>query len=244
MISKNEIKYIKSLKVKKYRLRGKQFIVEGAKNVLELLQSGYKVDKIICTELFHNAQEIQLKGYSCAIVAEKTLNQLGTFKTNMNCLAVVEIPEINLGQIDLGKNVFVLDGVRDPGNLGTIIRTLDWFGFDQLICSKDSAELYNPKVINSSMGSFTRVKVAYLDLVDFIKGCGLPVLGAEMDGKNLRDVNFDGPSVIVMGNESNGISKDVKQHLTGSVSIPRKGGAESLNVGVATGIIAAHLRMF
>ncbi|MEP5612416.1 MAG: RNA methyltransferase [Cyclobacteriaceae bacterium] len=243
MISKNELKLIKSLKVKKYRVREKRFLVEGAKNVLELIKSTYVTDQILCTQEFYGTNEGYLKNLDTHIVSEKVLEDTGTFKTNSTCLAVARSKEQPIGDIDLTKQIFVLDGVSDPGNLGTIIRTLDWFGFGQLVCSLDSAEFYNPKVINSTMGSFAKVTLCYTDLAKFLSQSNLSIYGAEMNGLNLFDSKIEDPSVIVMGSESHGLSEDVKSMLNFSVSIPRFGDAESLNVATATGIIASYLRM-
>ncbi len=243
MISKSELKLIKSLKVKKYRLREKRFIVEGAKNVLELIKSSYEVETILCTQDFYQANRGHLGNCYTEIVSEKILNDVGTFKSNDACIAVVHSREDSQEELDFKKQLFALDGVSDPGNLGTIIRTLDWFGFDQLVCSQDSAELNNPKVINSTMGSFTRLKICYLDLENFLDQCDLAKYGAEMNGSNLYETAIDQPSIIVMGSESHGISDAVKSKLDCSINVPRYGTAESLNVAIATGIIASYLRM-
>ncbi|MEP1097276.1 MAG: RNA methyltransferase [Cyclobacteriaceae bacterium] len=243
MISKNELKLIKSLKVKKYRVREKRFLIEGAKNVLELIKSEYAIDQILCTKEFYEINEAYLKDLETQIVSEKVLEDSGTFKTNSTCLAVARFEEYSVENIDMTKQIFALDGVSDPGNLGTIIRTLDWFGFGQLVCSLDCAEFHNPKVINSTMGSFARITVCYTDLEKFLSRCSLPAYGAEMKGLNLFDSKIVNPSIIVMGSESHGLSENVKTKLDFSVSIPRFGEAESLNVATATGVIASYLRM-
>lgn len=241
MVSKKELKFIKSLKVKKYRLREKRFLVEGAKNVLELLKSEFKTDLILCSESFHDSLENQAGPFE--IVSEKILQEVGSFKSNNACIAVAHPKEYAVEDINFNSQIFMLDGVNDPGNLGTIIRTLDWFGYDQVICSRDSAELYNPKVISSTMGSFTKVKVLYTDITGILNGIELPIYGAEMNGSNLFEEHLDQPCIIVMGSESHGISEGVKPLLTKSISIPKYGNSESLNVGIATGIIASYLRM-
>ena len=243
MISKNNIKLIKSLKVKKYRLREKRFIVEGAKNVLELITSDYNIDLILCTDEFMQTHSKFFSDFSVVIVDRKLLEELGTFESNDTCLAVAHSKEYDATDIDFDSPIFVLDGINDPGNLGTIIRTLDWFGFNQIMCSKDSAELYNPKVVNSTMGSFTRVRVFYMDLSEFLKTYDKPIYGAEMNGSSLYETTIESPSAIVMGSESHGISEPVKGLLSNSITIPRVGAAESLNIAIATGIIANHLRV-
>lgn len=242
MISKNEQKFVKSLKVKKYRMREKRFLVEGAKNVSELLKSNFKVDLLLGTSDFFSSYD---SGFNIRAEEVKSilLEQLGTFKTNSSCLAVVQFKEKSEIEIPKNEPLFVLDGVGDPGNMGTIIRTLNWFGYNQLICSQDCAEFYHPKVIASTMGSFTRMNVNYVDLKDFLGSISVPVYSADMNGSNLFSSEIKSPSVMIMGSESNGISETAKAFVSDYISIPRYGEAESLNVGVATGIIAGHLRI-
>lgn len=243
MLSKKEQKYIKSLKVKKYRTREKRFLVEGAKNVQELLKSDFKIELLVGTSDFQEEYDSILEGIRFEPIKQDLLAQLGTFQTNDTALAVVEMKENSLFNFNKKDSLFVLDGVGDPGNLGTIIRTLDWFGFTELICSLNCAEFYHPKVISSTMGSFTRVNVHHLDLEQFLPEIDIPIYGADMDGVNVFENSIQGPVVIVMGSESHGISQSIQSHITEHITIPQFGSAESLNVGVATGIIAGYLRM-
>ncbi|MEO9475249.1 MAG: RNA methyltransferase [Cyclobacteriaceae bacterium] len=243
MVSKNQSKFIKSLKIKKYRVKESMFLVEGKKNVLELLKSGFELHLLLGTEVFlfnHLGEFKGLAKHQIVQASDKELADLGTFKTNQDCLAVVKMKRQNQQGLDFGKHVFVLDGVSDPGNLGTIIRTLDWFGFDQILCSANSADFYNPKTINSTMGSFTRVTVSYGDVPEFLKSkpAGVHSYGAAMEGQNPSQINLKRPSVIVFGSESHGISEEVEKLLDQKISIPGKGTAESLNVGIAAGIIS------
>lgn len=242
MLSRKDQKFIKSLKVKKYRTREKCFLVEGTKNVLELLKSDFDVEMVIGTEEFF-ASNVCNGNHRNEVVKIDILGQLSTFKTNEDVIAVAKMKEWGFNEIGYHDHVFVLDGVGDPGNVGTIIRTLDWFGFDQLLCSQDCAEFYHPKVINSTMGSFTRVKVFSVDLEKFFKSNQLPVYAADMNGESLEEFKSSQSSVIVMGSESHGVGEIVRKYAKQSISIPQFGSAESLNVGIATGIIAAHLRM-
>lgn len=242
MVSKNELKVIKSLKVKKYRAREKRFIVEGSKNVLELLKSDFKVELVLSSLVFLAENREALRQTRTEVVTEKVLQDTSALTSNTTCLAVVELEDQSIDEIDPDRQTFVLDNIGDPGNLGTIIRTLDWFGFDQLVCSSSSADLYNPKTISSTMGSFTRVKTCYHDLVDFFSTTKLPTYGAVMNGTNLYKSSIERPSVIVMGSESHGISREILDKLDHSITIPRYGEAESLNVGIATGLIAGYLR--
>ena len=241
MLSRKDQKFIKSLKVKKYRSSEKCFLVEGAKNVQELLNSDFQTEIVIGTEEFFT-EKVHMGAQRKEVVKSDLLGQLSTFKTNHDGLAVAKMKDFNRKPIDANDHLFALDGVGDPGNLGTIIRTLDWFGFTQIVCSQDCAEFYHPKVINSSMGSFTRINPYYCLLPKFIADSKLLAFGADMDGDSIHEISLDGPSIFVMGSESHGISKEVEKHLESRVSIPRYGKAESLNVAMAAGIIASHLR--
>ncbi|MEP4534867.1 MAG: RNA methyltransferase [Cyclobacteriaceae bacterium] len=243
MVSKNQSKFIKSLKIKKYRVKESMFLVEGKKNVLELLKSDFEIQLLLGTEVFlfnHLGEFKGLEKHQIVQASDKELSDLGTFKTNQDCLAVVKMKPEKYQDIDFSNHVFVLDGVSDPGNLGTIIRTLDWFGFDQVLCSANSADFYNPKTINATMGSFTRVSVSYGDVPEFLKSKPVDVMsyGAAMEGENPADINLGQPSIIVFGSESHGISNEVGGLLDKKISIPGKGMAESLNVGIAAGIIS------
>jgi RNA methyltransferase, TrmH family len=242
MISKNEQKFVKSLKVKKYRTREERFVVEGLKNVQELLNSDFKVDILLGTNDFFSTYG-EFPTIRCETVKVDLLEQLGTFKTNTTCLAVVQSKKNTKIEPQSNEILFILDGVGDPGNLGTIIRTLDWFGYKEIVCSNDCAEFYHPKVIASTMGSFTRVKVCYVDMENYLKNLSIPIYAADMSGDDLYGITIPSSSIILMGSESNGISEVAQKYVSNYISIPRLGNAESLNVGVATGIIAGHLRM-
>lgn len=242
MLSRKDQKFIKSLKVKKYRTREECFLVEGTKNVQELLDSSFKVEMVVGTEEYFS-RNLKSGNHRNEVVNADLLTQLGTFKTNEDCIAIAKMKSWSLKEIDFTDHIFVLDGVSDPGNVGTIIRTLDWFGFKQLILSPDCAEFYHPKVINSTMGSFTRLKPIIVNLKDFLTHNKLKIYAADMNGTNLSDVDLSAPSVIVMGSESHGVSSATKEQASECISIPQFGKAESLNVAIAAGIIAGHLRM-
>lgn len=241
MISKNELKFIRSLKNKKYRVSEKRFLVEGSKNVLELMSSDFDVKTILVTKDFFEEHEALFKDHHVEVVSKKVLTEVSSLKTNEKVLAVAHTKEYSVADLDSSRVLFALDGVNDPGNLGTIIRTLDWFGIDQLVCSEDSVEFYNPKVISATMGSFARIKVIYTDLPKFLESEERPKVGADMNGTNLLDWKPSTNEIVVMGSESHGIRDEIKPHLNGLISISGKGEAESLNVGVATGIIAGKL---
>ncbi len=213
-------------------------MVEGAKNVCELLDSGYDVQSLFVTEKFLDEFPHQrISEIEYTVCNEKELNDLGTFKTNEYALAVANMksPPLDILSDDL---ILALDDVSDPGNLGTIIRIADWFGIKNIMASRDTADFYNPKVINSSMGSFTRVDIHYRELHDLFKSNAThKVYGALLNGENIHHVKIDKPAILLMGNESNGIRTSLLNMIDQKITIPRIGGAESLNVAVSTAII-------
>jgi TrmH family RNA methyltransferase len=235
MITRNELKFIKALQQKKNRVAEGLFLVEGLKNVNELLKSSYQIDKILVSSRYKDkidhAKAIEVK--------EKDLDYVSSLKSNSSCVAVVRKPHPSA--LDFSKHIVVLDGVSDPGNLGTIIRTMDWFGFSQLVCSDDSAEFYNPKTIASTMGSFTRIIPLYLPLDDFFKQNTNPTYGMLLDGQTISGLDTKSPSVFVMGSESHGIRKEFISRIDHPITIPGNGKAESLNVAIATAILLHHL---
>ena len=245
MLSGKEQKVIKSLKVKKYRTRERRFLVEGTKNVLELLNSDFNIELLAGTKPFFEAHYRSVQSYRCEVIKPNLLTQISSFKANDSVLAVAKMLPDRTMEKKLKDSLFILDGIRDPGNLGTIIRTLDWFGFDRLVCSPDSAEFYSPKVISGTMGSFTRVRVVYKDLVTFLpKFHSVPIYCTDMRGEDINKAKLINPCIIVMGSESHGVSEPVAKLASKSLGIPGEGKyTNSLNVGVATGIIASHLRI-
>lgn len=247
MLSKNRIKYINSLKIKKYRHLNQSFIIEGSKSVLELIRSDFDVEFVLAT------QEFQQK-YSSILSERKTLIEtvtltelegLGSFQTNDSCLAVAKSKENVFLSADESEYVIVLDDINDPGNLGTIIRIADWYGISKIVCSNSTTDLYNPKVIAASKGSFTRVKLYYTDLAAYLEQHtgDQTVIGAFLGGHSLYNFQFSPKGgYIIMGNEANGVGKDVETYVKEKVTIPRFGEAESLNVGIATAVILDNLR--
>lgn len=233
VLSKNKIKWIRSLRLKKNRDASKLFIVEGTKMVQEIIEhwSEY-IDCLITTD-----HELNFSGtvYHCSDVEMKNLT---TLRTPSHLLAVVRQPEITPKTSGI---TLALDGIQDPGNMGTIIRTADWFGITSIVCSKETVDIFNPKVIQSSMGSLFRVSCIYTDLEEFLKSAEKPIYGALMEGRSLNNIEHFGDAILVMGNEGNGVSEAILNCISEAVHIPGKGGAESLNVAVATGIILAEL---
>ncbi len=242
MVSKSRIKFIKSLQVKKYRKQEQSFLVEGAKSVKELLQSDFETLWVAGTADFiqRQGQRLTERKIEFAIVNENALTELGTFQTNDGAVAVAKMKVNSFPNL---KNEFclVLDDLRDPGNVGTIIRTADWFGIKNIIASEETADFYNPKTISASMGSFCRVNLFYTDLIQFFAKNGLPVFGAFMDGEDVHQIDFGKRGLLVVGNESNGISTSVQPFVHHRVTIPRIGEAESLNAAIATGIILDNI---
>ena len=243
MLSKRISKYIKSLQLKKFRKESNAFLVEGAKGVTELLHSDYQVQYLLYTDAFTEVLAgLPVDGATIQIhVDEKTLKQLGTFQTNTTTLAVAMTkPNVPLALKEEEWGIMLCD-VQDPGNLGTIIRIADWYGIQKVICSLETADFYNPKVINASMGSFTRASVYYTDLPVYLKQYEGQVYGALLDGKSIYEANLSQPGLLLMGNESKGIPEALRRFITTPISIPKRGGAESLNVAVATAVICDNL---
>lgn len=244
MLSKNTVKFIKSLHQKKYRTESGMFFVEGEKSVLEVLNSDFLIEKLFVTESFEQKHLSHLRTFSGIIeqVTQNQLEQLGQFQSNDSALAVVKMKSNRAFSPEAGEWTLALDEVRDPGNLGTIVRIADWYGIKRLVFSPQTAEFYNPKVIQATMGSFTRVEFFYEDLGKVFHRWRLPVYGAFLNGKNIHTLNKIRPGVILMGNESNGISPQSSQWVTEKVTIPGFGKAESLNVAIATAIICDNFK--
>jgi RNA methyltransferase, TrmH family len=243
MISRKQLKFIQSLQLKKYRKQAQSFIVEGEKSVLELIQSNIKTKTIIATKRFldYHLPLIQGKDIEWIETSEDILNKTGTFLQNQTVLAVAEIPDWPSLDLTTVPYLPVYDFLQDPGNLGTILRICDWFGIGSIILSGDSVDVYNPKVVQASMGSFTRVKVYYQDLRNLLISSGHALIGTTLDGEDVHEFNWPDRGMIVFGNESRGISGELFELLDHRISVPKFGTAESLNVGVATGIVFDNL---
>lgn len=237
MISKNQIKFVKSLQQKKQRDIHQCFVVESTKNVLEILQSDYEVLGLYATEHWLSVYNIK---YECTlnVVSEKEIQRISSLKSASEVLAVVKIP-IEQNNIDLKDVNIVLDDIKDPGNLGTIIRVCDWFGVKNIYCSNQSVDVYNPKVIQSTMGSISRVEVVYMDIVDLIRNSSkeVKIYAAVMDGLDVNNIKVAENSLIVFGNEAHGISQEILSLIKEKITIQKIGEAESLNVAVSSAII-------
>lgn len=238
-LSKNHIKLINSLRQKKHRQSHGLFVAEGIKVVNELLNSSLKVDKIFATDDF--SSEIYQK--EIIRVSEAELKKISALKTPNKVLGVFKFPKQE--ELQNSGLIVALDTVNDPGNLGTIIRLCDWFGVRQLVCSKDTVDCYNQKVIQSTMGSITRVNIVYTNLNQFISDSNLPAFAADMEGTNVYKTELPEEAILVMGNEANGISEEIENLIQNKLTIPRFGTiqqTESLNVATATSILLSEFR--
>jgi TrmH family RNA methyltransferase len=239
MVSKNQIKLITSLQQKKYRFVEELFFAEGVKVIQELLQSNFELEHLYTTQ--HDFNEVSTSKKT--VITESDLKKISALATPNTCLAVFKIPKPK--KIQQKGLIVALDDIRDPGNLGTILRLCDWFGVEELVCSSATVDIYNPKVVQATMGSISRVNVNYVDLNLFLQNATLPVFGTFMDGKNIYQEQLPKQGIIVMGNEANGISENIEKIITERLTIPRFGSlqqTESLNVATATAIVLSEFR--
>jgi RNA methyltransferase, TrmH family len=238
MLTAHTIKILQSLDKKKFRQKYNLFLVEGNKIICELFNSNFKIKEIFSTD----PQKLDHANVPITHISENELKKISFLQNPKDSVAVCYI---NHEEIQEDKNLqLVLDGIQDPGNLGTIIRLADWFGIEQIICSEDTVDFYNPKVIMSSMGSFTRVNIVYTNLVEYLSKTENINIGTDMDGENIYD--FEKPEKInlILGNEGNGMRPETEKLLQKSIMIPRFGksqSTESLNVSMAAGIILGQL---
>ncbi|PIF69340.1 RNA methyltransferase [Flavobacterium sp. 2] len=239
MVTKNQIKLISGLHQKKQRFVNQLFFAEGVKVIQELLQSNFELEHLYTT--LNDFQEVQTSKRT--LINDQELKKISALTTPNSCLAVFKMPvekEINSTGL-----ILALDDIRDPGNLGTILRLCDWFGIKQIVCSKETVDIYNPKVVQATMGSITRVNVNYVDLKTYLSQTKLPVFGTFMDGETIYKKNLPENGIIIMGNEANGISAEIEKTVTTRLTIPRFGElqkTESLNVATATAIILSEFK--
>ncbi len=238
MLSKNQVKLIQKLHQKKYRNELNLFIVEGKKSINEFLQAGYTPQLLIATEAF----TASVPQHLITPVSKDELRKVSTLQNPDEGLAVFEQPKYK-GILQEGV-IVALDNVQDPGNLGTIIRLCDWFGVETLLCNTQTVDCYNPKVVQASMGSLTRVAVHYLDLAAFLTTTALPVYTMDLEGENLYTATFPKDCILILGNEANGISAEVRALSNEVITIPRFSKhqrTESLNVAMAGAIILSEV---
>jgi TrmH family RNA methyltransferase len=239
MVSKNQIKRITSLQQKKFRKLEQLLVVEGVKGVQELLDSNVELVELYTT----NTQLFAIDSSKVHAITSTELQKISSLTTPNTCLALFKIPEGKT--FEENGLIVAVDDVRDPGNLGTIIRLCDWFGIKTLYCSEESVDVYNPKVVQATMGSISRVNVVYGDLSTFLSKTKLPIFGTFMDGKNIYKELLPSEGIIVMGNEANGISKSIEELVSHRIAIPRFGdlqATESLNVATATAVVLSEFR--
>ena len=239
-MTKAEIQFIRSLGDKRTRDEEHLFIAEGDKLITEIIASGWKIRHLYALEGHFEGRAEQ--------ISPKEMERLSQLKTASSSLAVVEQPRHKTAATASAEHLsLALDGVQNPGNLGTIIRLADWFGVEDIFCSEDTADCFNPKVVQATMGAILRVRVHYLPLADFLARTatqGVPVYGTMLDGENIYDAELKAGGVIVMGNEGKGVSQECALHFTHRLLIPTypadRQGSESLNVAMATGIVCAE----
>ncbi|WP_409423438.1 RNA methyltransferase [Pseudoalteromonas sp. RW-H-Ap-1] len=240
MISKNQLKLIRQLGQKKYRKQYNQYLVQGEKNVLELLNSPLKVNDVFATQSFIDNNQSAYPQTHFITADEEQLTKVSTLVSNNAAIAVIDMPSTVLP--DENSLILALDGVSDPGNLGTIIRVADWYGIKHIVASTDSADPYNPKTISATMGSFVRVSISQVELPEYLSTLNLPIYGAFLDGQSVHSTKFSGQGVLLMGSESHGIREQCAKLVSDKITIPAFGGAESLNVAMATGIILDNFK--
>lgn len=243
MLSKSQINLLKSLQHKKFRREHGFFLAEGSKSITEFISSPYQIETIYHIPASDpKVLKLSQKINSCEI-SVTDLEKISGLKTPQDAIALIRVPQWALLQNEdlTGQFSLVLDNVQDPGNMGTIIRIADWFGIKHIICSEDTVEAYNPKVVQASMGSLARVKVHYVNLGEFLTTIKLPVFGALLDGDNIYETDFGREGLILMGNEGSGISEEIQKLITHTVTIPRVGHAESLNVAIATALFCSEI---
>ena len=252
MISKNKIKYLKSLEMKKHRQAESVFVAEGPKIVGDLLNAGFEATYLAvveCSDFASRLQNFDLKGVQIDFVTADDLRKVSSLEAPQQVLAVLKQPIWQLDSNIASKELcLALDEVQNPGNLGTIIRLAAWFGIEHLFCSKGCADVYNSKTVQATMGGLAHVKVHYVDLVEMIGNLpdSTPIYGTFLDGENLYGKQLEQRGLIVMGNEGRGVSKEVENLVTEKLFIPNypaeRESTESLNVAIATAIVCAEFR--
>jgi TrmH family RNA methyltransferase len=238
MVSKNQIKLINSLQQKKYRKLHNLFIAEGKKVIQELIDANFSLEHLFVTKknLFESR-------YDSELISDSELKKISALTTANDCLAVFQIKEVS-SNVNSGLEL-ALDNIKDPGNMGTIIRLCDWYGISKIVCTEETVDIYNPKVVQATMGSLARVEVLYTNLVDYLKATDKDVFGTFMEGSNIYKQELPSKGIIVMGNEANGISSEIENLVTQKISIPRFGTlqqTESLNVATATAVILSEFK--
>ncbi len=241
MLSINEVKHINSLKIKKYRNKYNEFIAEGKKVIIELIQNQFICKQLYIDETLHNNLDLP-DNIHIKTIHEADFKKISNQKNPSNILAIFEKPhQKTIQKID--NWLIALDNIQDPGNLGTIIRIADWFGIDTIVCSEDCVDVYNSKTIQASMASIANINIIETDLAEFIKQHpNIPIFGAILDGKDYNQIQYPEKGILLIGNEGKGIQTELLKTITQTITIPRHGKAESLNAAIATSIIVAKIK--
>jgi TrmH family RNA methyltransferase len=238
MVSKNQIKLINSLQQKKYRKLHNLFIAEGKKVIQELIDANFSLEHLFVTKT-----DLFDKKHAATLISDSELKKISALTSANDCLAVFKIKEYS-HSTNSGLEL-ALDNIKDPGNMGTIIRLCDWFGISKIICTEETVDMYNPKVVQATMGSLARVQVEYTNLAAYLKATDLEIFGTFMEGENIYKKEVPPNGILVMGNEANGISTEIEKLITQKISIPRFGNlqqTESLNVATATAIFLSEFK--
>lgn len=245
MLSKPKIKYIRSLELKKYRNEYHAFVAEGNKLVADMLP--YFECELLVAKPAWMATQGDLNSEELVVADDEDIKKASFLKTPQDVLAVFKLPQMNIEEANADNQlVLALDGIQDPGNLGTIVRMADWFGIKHIVCSTDTVDVFNPKTVQATMGALARVKIHYTSLECYLKKQTASLYGTFLDGDNIYDRPLTGNGVIIMGNEGNGIRPEIEKIITEKLYIPNypqnEKTSESLNVAIATAIICAEFR--
>lgn len=238
MVSKNQIKLINSLQQKKYRKLHNLFIAEGKKVIQELIDANFSLEHLFVTQT-----DLFDKKHAATLISDSELKKISALTSANDCLAVFKIKEYSSNTNSVLE--LALDNIKDPGNMGTIIRLCDWFGISKIICTEETVDMYNPKVVQATMGSLARVQVVYTNLAAYLKTTDLEIFGTFMEGENIYKKQLPTSGILVMGNEANGISSEIENLITQKIAIPRFGNlqqTESLNVATATAIFLSEFK--
>lgn len=238
MVSKNQIKLINSLQQKKYRKLHNLFIAEGKKVIQELIDANFSLEHLFVTQT-----DLFDKKHAATLISDSELKKISALTSANDCLAVFKIKEYSSDTNSVLE--LALDNIKDPGNMGTIIRLCDWFGISKIVCTEETVDMYNPKVVQATMGSLARVQVVYTNLAAYLKTTDLEIFGTFMEGENIYKKQLPTSGILVMGNEANGISSEIENLITQKIAIPRFGNlqqTESLNVATATAIFLSEFK--